>query len=78
MGKENIKQRRFKMKNLYMTTVNIEDKGEVFTRTEEVVSESLATLRDDLIKQLNKYRRAMGLSKNFQIKRYDARHIGWA
>lgn len=66
------------MKNLYKAIITIEDKGQIFTVTEEIISESIITIRKDLIKQLNKYRHAMGISKNYKIKKYDAQHIGWA
>ena len=64
------------MKDLYKVNIEIEDKGEVFNRTEEVATNGIATLKDDLLKQIKKYRTAMGLSRNYRIKNYKAHHVG--
>jgi hypothetical protein len=65
------------MKSLYKVKIELEDKGEVFERVEEVATNGIATLKDDLLKQIKKYRTAMGLSRNYIVKNYKAQHVGW-
>lgn len=65
------------MKSIYKVNVTIQDKGEVFTRTEEVIAKNYSELLMELRKQLKKYRTALGMSKTFSIKNYEAQHVGW-
>jgi hypothetical protein len=66
------------MQNLYEVVVKLKDNGVEFERKEEVTSKNDSSLPVDLKKQLDKYRSAMGLSKNFSFEIVTACHIGWA
>jgi hypothetical protein len=52
------------------------DKGISCTRTEQVIVPQNSSVVDSLGKHLRKYRRAMGLSKNFTYQIITSHHIG--